>query len=226
MSNFRPCTTSVIATSFIDRWLFELTSLYCTSYCEWTYLILRTGYGIQSRNQAIFSVTISSQLTPVFSQRIVRYTLSILSWRMLYPNVVWAVYRNTPVTDEHGYPSLYTYDLYMPSPKERNPLYLMSLIIPIGFMNLKWQVSQPHDGVIKWRHFSRNWPFMRGIHRTSVNFPHKGQWLGALVFYLICAWTNRSVNNRDAGDSRLHRAHYDVTVMHTCFAHSFWECSL
>ena len=29
----------------------------------------------------------------------------------------------------------------------------------------------------------------------------------------ICAWTNDSVNNRDAGDLRRHRAHYNVIVM-------------
>ena len=28
----------------------------------------------------------------------------------------------------------------------------------------------------------------------------------------LCVWTNCWVNNRDAGDSRHHRAHYDVTV--------------
>ena len=33
------------------------------------------------------------------------------------------------------------------------------------------------------------------------------------MFSLICAWTNGRVNNRDAGDLRRHRAHYDVTVM-------------
>ena len=36
---------------------------------------------------------------------------------------------------------------------------------------------------------------------------------GALMFFLICAWTNGWVNNREAGDLRRHRAHYDVTVM-------------
>ena len=46
-----------------------------------------------------------------------------------------------------------------------------------------------------------------------MNSPHKGQWRGALVFSLICAWTNRWVNNWDPGDLRRHRAHYDVTVM-------------
>ena len=50
---------------------------------------------------------------------------------------------------------------------------------------------------------------------SPVSFPHKGQWQGALVFSLICAWTNSWVNNRDAGDLRRHRAHYEVTVMHS-----------
>ena len=44
-----------------------------------------------------------------------------------------------------------------------------------------------HDDVIKWKHFPRYWPFLRGIHRPPVNFPHKGQWRGALMFSLISA---------------------------------------
>ena len=40
-----------------------------------------------------------------------------------------------------------------------------------------------HDDVIKWKHFPRNWPFVRGIHRSSVNSHHKGQWRGALIFW-------------------------------------------
>ena len=56
--------------------------------------------------------------------------------------------------------------------------------------------------------FPRYWPFVRGIHRSPVNSPHKGQWRGA--------WTNGWVNNRDAGDLRRHRAHYDDTVMRYC----------
>ena len=52
---------------------------------------------------------------------------------------------------------------------------------------------------------------------SPVNSPHKGQWLerGALMLSLIYAWTNGWVNNRDIGDLRRHRAHHDVTVMHT-----------
>ena len=54
---------------------------------------------------------------------------------------------------------------------------------------------------------------MRGIHRSPVISPHKGQWRGALMFSLIYAWINGWVNNREAGDFRRHSAHYDVTVM-------------
>ena len=70
-----------------------------------------------------------------------------------------------------------------------------------------------HDDAIKWKDFPRYWPFVRGIHRLPVNFPHKGQWRGALMFCLICAWFNGWVNNGEAGDLRRHRVHYDVTVM-------------
>ena len=68
-----------------------------------------------------------------------------------------------------------------------------------------------------WRHqmeiFPCYWPFVRGTHRSPVDSPHKGQWRGPLVFFFICAWTNGWANNRDAGDLRLHGAHYVVTVM-------------
>ena len=70
-----------------------------------------------------------------------------------------------------------------------------------------------HDDVIKWKHFPRYWPFVRGIHRSPVNSPHKGQWRGALMFTLICARINGWVNNREAGDLRRHSAHSDVIVM-------------
>ena len=69
-----------------------------------------------------------------------------------------------------------------------------------------------HPVVIKWKHFPRYWPFVRGIHRSPVNSPHKGQWRGALMFSLICVWINDWVNNGEAGDLRRYRAHYDVTV--------------
>ena len=74
-------------------------------------------------------------------------------------------------------------------------------------------IEMLHDDVIKWKHFPRYWPFVWGIHRSPVNSPHKGQWHRALMFSLICVWINGWVNNREAGDLRRHRAHYDVTAM-------------
>ena len=78
-----------------------------------------------------------------------------------------------------------------------------------------------HDDVIKWKHFSRYWPFVRGIHRSPLISPHKGQWRGAFMFPLICARINGWVNNREAGDLRRHRAHYEVIVM-ICY----WDSKL
>ena len=73
-----------------------------------------------------------------------------------------------------------------------------------------------------WRHqmetFSALLALCAGNSPVLVNSPHKGQWRGALMFSLICAWINDWVNNREAGDLRRHRGHYDVHVMH-CVLH-------
>ena len=76
----------------------------------------------------------------------------------------------------------------------------------------------PHDDVIKWKHFPRYWPFVRGIRRSPVTSPHKGKWRGALVFSLICPRINGWVNNGEAGDLRRYRTHYDVMVMNQLLA--------
>ena len=54
-----------------------------------------------------------------------------------------------------------------------------------------------HDEVIKWKHVPRYWPFVRGIHWSPVDSPHKGQWRGMLLFSLIYAWTIGWANYRD-----------------------------
>ena len=80
-----------------------------------------------------------------------------------------------------------------------------------------------HDDVIKWKHFPRYWPFVRVIHRWPRNSPHKGQWRGALMFSLVCAWKkNDWGNNRETGDLRRHRAHHDVTFR--CFTETHCAC--
>ena len=89
-----------------------------------------------------------------------------------------------------------------------------------NYVSLPWILAScsqvlicKHDDVIKWKHFPRYWPFVRGIHRSPVNSPHKGQWRWPLIFSLICVWINRWVNNREAGDLRRNQAHCDVIVM-------------
>ena len=76
-------------------------------------------------------------------------------------------------------------------------------------------ISQSHDDVIKWKHFRRNWPFVRKFIGPRWIPRTNGQWRGALVFSLTCVWINVWVNNGEAGVSRRHRTHYDVIVMHT-----------
>ena len=88
-------------------------------------------------------------------------------------------------------------------------LWLIFVLVAI------WGSSLVHDDVIKWKHFPRYWPFVRGIHRSPVNSLHKGQWGGAAMFSLIYVWINSCnvINNRKAGDLRRYRAHRDFIVM-------------
>ena len=84
---------------------------------------------------------------------------------------------------------------------------------PWPYIVMVSQISHDHDDLIKWKHFPRYWPFVRGIHRSPVNSPHKSQWRGALMFSLLYARINGWVNTGRTGDLRSYCAHYDVTVM-------------
>ena len=87
--------------------------------------------------------------------------------------------------------------------------------LPCAYLHILVMVKNMlfHDDVIKWKHFPRYWPFVRGIYRSPVNSAHRGQWRGALMFSFICAWINGWANNREAGDWRRHQAHHDVNVI-------------
>ena len=53
-----------------------------------------------------------------------------------------------------------------------------------------------HDDVIKCKHGNtRYWIFVMRIHRSSVDSPHKGQWRGALIFFL-CLHLNKRLRKR------------------------------
>ena len=61
-------------------------------------------------------------------------------------------------------------------------------VCDIAFFVSEWD---QHDDVTKWKHFPRYWPFVRGIHQSPVNSPHKGQLHGALMFSWICTSIKR-----------------------------------
>ena len=61
--------------------------------------------------------------------------------------------------------------------------------------------------------FSVSLAICEGNSPVPKEFPHKGQWRGALMFSLICVWINDWVNIREAGDLRRYCTHYDVIVM-------------
>ena len=100
---------------------------------------------------------------------------------------------------------------------------LFSIHAIIGPGNDLFDTEPLHDDVIKWKHFPRYWPFVGGIQRSPLNSPHKGQWRGPLMFPLICTWMNGWVNNRETGDLRRHRSHYDVIIMN--YRTHLWLCS-
>ena len=136
---------------------------------------------------------------------------------------------NVSIWWRHHEPSCYRDDLIFGGSHVRRCCWArLDRVLPGGLMPLSTALGQHtqrkifiHDDVIKWRHFPRYWPFVRGTHRPSVNSPHKNQWRVALMFPLICAWTNGCANNREAGDLRHHCAHYDVTVMNLVIFSSY-----
>ena len=69
------------------------------------------------------------------------------------------------------------------------------------------------DDVIKWKHFSRYWPFVRKSTGHRWIPLAKASEAELWCFFFICAWTHGWVNSRDAGDLKRNCAHYDVNVM-------------
>ena len=64
-----------------------------------------------------------------------------------------------------------------------------------------------HDDVIKRNHFPHYWPFVRGNYRSVAR--------SSDIFFDL-RLNNIWANNRDAGDWRRRRPHYDVTIM-SCY---------
>ena len=94
---------------------------------------------------------------------------------------------------------------------------ITTTLLSWNFSNLASFASLSHISIAWWRHqmetFSALLAICAGNSPVPVNSSHKGQWRGALMFPLICVGINGWVNNREAGDLRRYRAHYDVIAM-------------
>ena len=72
-------------------------------------------------------------------------------------------------------------DFYQTFKLVPNCCHMIGFLVTVSFVGLK----SHHIDVIKWKYFPRCWPCVRGIHRSPVDSPDKGQWRGALLsFYL------------------------------------------
>ena len=86
----------------------------------------------------------------------------------------------------------------------------------VAICNLPWyhkDLMCIHDDIIKWKHFPRYWPFVRGIHRSRWIHHTKASDAELWFFSLISSWKNCWLNNGKAGDLKRHHAHYDGIVM-------------
>ena len=96
-----------------------------------------------------------------------------------------------------------------------HPLWRQSNVV-----NYVINVSMDMSGTVSgWRNqmeaFSALLVFVRGVHWSPANSPHKGQWRGVFMLSMIYAWTHSWVSNRGAIGLRRHRAQHDVPVIFT-----------
>ena len=127
------------------------------------------------------------------------------------------------------YPSCLSCWMKIDCPTANKHVSIVSLIIPDVYEIWVHAVDCRIDfNLTWWRHqmetFSALLAICAGNSPVPVNSPHKGQWRGALIFSLIYAWINDWVNNREAGDLRRQRDHYDFIVMrYVMFASKAWR---
>ena len=128
---------------------------------------------------------------------------------------IWIGYIGPPYTLVYV---LY-FEMFHFSQKWNKSEYIQNMTILI-FIQLYWFKTTVCMWVVFyawWCHqmetFSGLLALCAGNSPVPMNSPHEGQWRGAFMFSLICVWINGWVNNREAGDSRRLRGHYDVNVM-------------
>ena len=126
---------------------------------------------------------------------------------------VWGIYR-WPMNSPHKGPvtwKMFPFDDIM---MHQQAMWTLAMPWPL----MTWLLASPgHQQPWHWLCRMCPWLPWGNILATFVIFrftgPLWGQWRRALMFSLICARINCWVNNREVGDLRCHRAHYDITVM-------------
>ena len=76
--------------------------------------------------------------------------------------------------------------------------------------------SPEHDDVIKWNLFPLYWPFVRRIHRSSVNSPHKGPVVRTLMLFWCGSWLSvkQTIEWQVIWDNK---SQYDVIVFFSSY---------
>ena len=64
-----------------------------------------------------------------------------------------------------------------------------------------------HDGVMPWKHLPHYWPFVRGIHRWPVDYPHKEPVIRNVGISLMLGRTSWLTSGQDIGELKLYDAH-------------------
>ena len=85
----------------------------------------------------------------------------------------------------------------------RDPIICCTCVGLCEWIDTQSYSSKVYDDVVKWKHFPRFRTFVRRIHRSLVDSPHKVQWRGILMCSLIYAWRNSWANMRHVGVLRL-----------------------
>ena len=112
-------------------------------------------------------------------------------------------------------PVLITWDLCIQAGAMLHNL-AVSIMFVSTYINdsIAWNALLTLDDVIKWRHFPRYWPFVRGIHPpVTGGFSSQRPVTRSIDVLFDLRLNKRWANNRDGGHLRCHRAYYDVTLM-------------
>ena len=101
---------------------------------------------------------------------------------------VWGIHR-WPVNSPHKWPvtrKMFPFDDVI---MHLTADAIEAKLCPTSPWNLlrRGQIIGHHDGVIKWKHFPRNWPFVRGIHRSRwIPHTHRSVTRSFDVFFDVC----------------------------------------